>query len=57
MLHPSILATFNAYRIGQQLNAIDACTDAAEYHMIPVYRLARFLVAMDIDADRLSLLA
>ena len=57
MFHPDILATFNAYRIGQQLNALDACTDTADYHDLPVYRVARFLVTMGIDAQRLSLLA
>ncbi len=57
MFNPSILTTFNAYRIGQQLNALDACTDAADYHDIPVYRLAQFLVTMGIDSARLQLLA
>jgi len=57
MFHPSILRTYTEYRIGQQLPALDSCTDAADYHDIPVYRLAHFLVAMGIDAGRLSLLA
>ena len=57
MFHPSILATFNTYRIGRQLNALDACTDTADYHDLPVHRLARFLVTMGIDAERLSLFA
>ena len=57
MFHPSILATFNAYRVGQQLNAFDACTDTADYHDIPADRLAQFLVTMGIDVARLQLLA
>ena len=61
MFHPCVIATFNAYRIGQQLNALDACTDTADYHDLSVYRVAQFLittgVAIGIDADRLSLLS
>ena len=57
MYHPSILAQYVFIRTQQQLNALDACTDTADYHDLPVYRVARFLVAIGVDADRLSLLA
>ena len=45
----------------QQLPAIDACADAAEWHSIRLDALARHLIDSGIvtgrDADRLALLA
>jgi hypothetical protein len=57
MFHPSILRTYVFLRTQCETNAIDACTDSADYHNVPVYRLAQFLVAMGIDSARLQLLA
>ena len=57
MFHPYILAAYGYARVYSQRNCIDACTDVAEYNRVPVHQLARFLVTMGIDADRLSLLA
>jgi hypothetical protein len=57
MFHPSILEQYSFNRDAVQMNPIDACADVAEYHEVPVHHLARFLVTMGIDADRLSLLA
>jgi hypothetical protein len=57
ILHPDILRTYTEYRSGRQLNALDSCTDTADYHDISVYRLAQFLVTMGIDSNRLHMLA
>ena len=57
MFHPSILAQYLYRRSDLEAGALDACTDTADYYDLPVYRLARFLVTMGIDANRLSLLA
>jgi hypothetical protein len=49
------------HRQQQQINAIDACTDAAEHHGIHPDALARHLIDSGAvtgrDADRLALLA
>jgi len=37
--------------------AIDACTDVAQFNGLQVATLAQFLIAMGIDANRLSVLA
>ena len=57
MFHPSILAQYLYRRTQCESLAIDACTDVAEYYGLQVTTLARVLVTMGIDADRLSLLA
>jgi hypothetical protein len=57
MFHPDILRAYMYIRTQCETNAIDACTDAADYHDVPVYRLAQFLVTMSIDSARLQLLA
>ena len=60
MSHPDILAAYGYARVYSQRNAIDACTDVAEYYGLPVATLAGFLVRMHIaahtDAARLSVL-
>jgi hypothetical protein len=43
-------------RTQQKLSPIDACTDAAQYHGVNVYALADALRALNIDAQRLSIL-
>lgn len=43
-------------RTQQQLPPVDACTDAAQYHGINVYALAAALRALNIDAQRLSII-
>ena len=40
----------------RQLRPIDACTDAAQYHGVAVAALAAALIALNIDAARLSLI-
>lgn len=57
MFHPSILAQYLYRRNEGQIGALDSCVDTADYFNIPVYRLAVFLIAMGIDAQRLALLA
>ena len=60
MFHPDILAAYGYARVYSQRNAIDACTDVAEYYGLPVATLAGFLVRMHIaahtDVTRLSVL-
>lgn len=48
--------SYQHLREQQQLNAIDACTDAAQFHGMPVAALAAALIAQGIDAARLSLI-
>lgn len=43
-------------RTQQQLQPIDACTDAAAFHGADVYSLAAALIAANIDAQRLSII-
>jgi hypothetical protein len=43
-------------RTQQKLSPIDACTDAAQYHGVKVAALAAALIALNIDAARLSLI-
>jgi hypothetical protein len=50
------IKTYQFMRTQQQLRAIDACTDAAQYHGVKVAALAAALIAADIDAARLSLI-
>ena len=50
------IRTYQFMRTQQQLRAIDACTDAAQYHGVKVAALAAALIAADIDAARLSLI-
>ena len=50
MFHPDILAAYGYARVYSQRNAIDACTDVAEYYGLPVATLAGFLVRMHIAA-------
>ena len=56
MFHPSILAQYDFARHSQQMLSIDACTDVADFNGISVPAFARFLIAMGIDAARLSVL-
>mgnify|MGYP000883547664 FL=1 len=57
MFHPDILAAYGYARHSQQMMAIDACTDVAQFNGLQVATLAQFLIAMGIDANRLSVLA
>ena len=50
------IATYRFIRTQQQVNAIDACTDAAQLHGISVSALAAALIAQGIDTARLSLI-
>ena len=50
------IATYRFIRTQQQVNAIDACTDAAQMHGISVSALAAALIAQGIDTARLSLI-
>jgi hypothetical protein len=50
------IKTYQFMRTQQQLRAIDACTDAAQYHGVNVYALADALRAAGIDAQRLSII-
>jgi hypothetical protein len=50
------IKTYQFMRTQQQLRAIDACADAAQYHGVKVAALAAALIAADIDAARLSLI-
>ena len=47
------ITTYHFIRTQQQLNAIDACTDAAQYHGVSVAALAEALIAQGIDTARL----
>ena len=57
MFHPTILAAYLYRRNEGQSNPIDACSDVAQFNGLPVATFARFLAAMNIDVDRLSLIA
>lgn len=46
--------TYQYLRAQQQLNPIDACTDAAQLHGVSVAALAAQLIAQGFDAARLS---
>jgi hypothetical protein len=50
------IKTYQFIRTQQQLRPIDACTDAALLHNLTVPALAAALIALDIDAARLSLI-
>jgi hypothetical protein len=50
------IRTYQFIRAQQQTRPIDACTDAAQYHGIKVQVLAAALIALNIDAARLSLI-
>jgi hypothetical protein len=50
------IRTYQFMRTQQQLRPIDACTDAAQYHGVKVAALAAALIALGIDAARLSLI-
>ena len=50
------IRTYRFIREAQQLNPIDACTDAAQLHGLPCDALAAALIASGIDAARLSLI-
>ena len=56
MFHPDILAQYRYARHSQQMMSIDACTDVAQFNGLQVATLAQFLIAMGIDANRLSVL-
>jgi hypothetical protein len=51
-----VIKTYQFMRTQQQLRAIDACTDAAQYHGVTVAALAAALIALNIDAARLPLI-
>ena len=57
MIHPKILAAYNFARHDMQTNAIDACTDVAQFYGMSASVLARFISTVGIDAGRLSLIA
>ncbi len=48
------VAKYQFMRVQQQINPIDACTDAAQYCGVAVAALAAALIAAGIDTDRLS---
>lgn len=50
------IATYRFIRTQQQVNAIDACADAAQMHGVSVSALAAALIAQGIDTARLSLI-
>ena len=50
------IRTYQFIRAQQQTRPIDACADAAQYHGVTVAALAAALLALDIDAVRLSLI-
>lgn len=49
--------TYQYLRTAQQINPIDACTDAAAFHNVDVARLAAALIDAGIDVARLLLIA
>jgi len=55
MIHKAI-QTYRYIRAQRQLNPIDACTDAAQFHGVKAQELAAALIAANIDAARLSLI-
>jgi hypothetical protein len=48
------IRTYQFIRTQQQLNPIDACTDAAQFHGVSVVSLAAALIALSIDTQRLN---
>jgi len=50
------IRTYQFIRAQQQTRPVDACTDAAQYHGVTVAALAAALIALNIDAQRLSLI-
>lgn len=50
------ITTYQYIRTQQQVNAIDACTDAAQLHNVSVAALAAALIEQGIDTARLSLI-
>jgi hypothetical protein len=50
------IAQYQFMRTQCQTNPIDACTDAAQYAGVKVAALAAALIALNIDAQRLSLI-
>jgi hypothetical protein len=50
------IRTYQFIRTQQQINPIDACTDAAQYSGVKFYDLVDALIAADIDVKRLSTL-
>jgi hypothetical protein len=50
------IAKYQWIRTNQQTRPIDACTDAAHYCGVKVSDLAAALIALNIDAQRLSLI-
>ena len=55
MTHKAI-QTYSYIRAQRQVNPIDACTDAAQFHGVTVQALAAALISANIDAARLSLI-
>lgn len=50
------IATYTYLRAQQQLNAIDACTDAAQLANVAVADLAAALISQGTDAARLAVI-
>ena len=50
------VTTYKYLRSQRQINPVDACTDAAQFHNIDIQDLAATLVAEGIDVARLSLI-
>jgi len=50
------IKTYQFMRTQQQLRPIDACTDAAQYCGVAVAALAAALIALNIDAARLTII-
>ncbi len=50
------IAQYQYIRAQRQTNPIDACTDAAQYSGVKFYDLVDALIALNIDAARLSLI-
>jgi len=57
MINPTILAAYSFARHDMQANAIDACTDVAQFYGMQVSTLAQFIASVGIDSARLSLIA
>ena len=57
MINPIILAAYSFSRNDMQTNAIDACTDVAQFYGVQVSTLAKFIASVGIDSARLSLIA
>ena len=50
------IGTYRFIRTQQQINAIDACTDAAQMHGVSVTALAAALIEQGVDTARLSII-